>query len=66
MDKRRDSHPLTGSAAGGASPSDERAPTAPAAGAAAVSAEPGDGAPQETSDTAWGTDWGGGSHGPGV
>ena len=26
----------------------------------------GDGAPQETSDTAWGTDWGGGSHGPGV
>ena len=35
MDKRRDSHPRTGSATGGASPSDERAPTAPAAGAAA-------------------------------
>lgn len=49
MDKRRDSHPRTGSATGGASPSDERAPTAPAAGAAAVSAEPGDGVPQERS-----------------
>ena len=51
MDKRRDSHPRTSSAAGGASPSDECAPTAPAAKAPAGSAEQGNGAPQGRSSS---------------